>query len=99
MIIKHGNGNTEFGPGVNIELTGGEVATAIAAWLGALNVHVFGPHTITVNGNLCENGLVYVDSSGFVIALGTKISGRGPVMPDQYLVSAELQHCKPEDHP
>lgn len=78
MIIQHGTGSTEFGPGVRIELTGDDVATAIDAWLVAHDVHVSGPRTITVNGALCEQGEVYVDPSGFVITDGRKLSGRGP---------------------
>ena len=77
MVVKHGDGRTEYGPGVSVELTGAEVATAIDAWLVALGVHVSGPRTVTVNGALCECGHVYVDPSGLVIADGVKISGRG----------------------
>ena len=77
MIVKHGEGRTEYGPGVSIELTGDEVATAIDAWLVAHDICVSGPRTVTVNGELCESGHVYVDPSGFVIADGEKISGRG----------------------
>lgn len=77
MIIKHGKGRTEYGPGVSIQLTGAEVATAIDAWLVAHNVYVQGPRTVTVNGELCEDGHVYVDPSGFVINDGEKIDGRG----------------------
>lgn len=77
MIVKHGNGRTEYGPGISIELTGDEVATAISAWLVAQDVHVSGPRTVTVNGELCASGSVYVDPSGFVIADGVKIFGRG----------------------
>lgn len=77
MIVKHGEGRTEYGPGVSIELTGDEVATAIGAWLVAHGVHVSGPRTVTVNGELCSAGRVYVDPSGFVVADGLKISGRG----------------------
>ena len=77
MIVKRGDGCTEFGPGVVIELTGDQVARAIDAWLVAHGVHVNGPRTVTVNGELCENGNVYVDPSGFVIADGVKTSGRG----------------------
>lgn len=77
MIVKHGGGTTEYGPGVSIELTGDEVAIAIDAWLVSHGVHVRGPRTITVNGELCGSGHVYVDPSGFVIADGMKISGRG----------------------
>jgi hypothetical protein len=79
MKIKYGKGKTKFGPGVEIELNGDEVATAIVAWLVAQQVHVSGPRTITVNGELCEAGQIYVDPSGFVITpKGKKLSGRGP---------------------
>lgn len=77
MIVKHGNGCTKYGPGVSIELTGDEVATAIDAWLAALGVHVEGARTVTVNGRLCKFGSVYVDPSGFVIAGGKKLFGQG----------------------
>lgn len=76
MIVKYGDGCTEYGPGVSIELTGDEVATAIDAWLVAHNVYVSGPRTITVNSVLCKSGHVYVDPSGFVIVNGEKLSGR-----------------------
>ena len=78
MKIKHGNGRTEYGPGVLIELDGNEVATAIDAYLVAHGVHVSGPRRITVNENLCKFGKIYVDPSGFVITPeGDKVSGRG----------------------
>jgi hypothetical protein len=77
MIVKYGEGTTEYGPGVSIELTGSEVAQAIHAWLVAHGVYVDGPRTVTVNGDLCGKGSVYVDPSGFVIADGVKWSGRG----------------------
>ena len=78
MEVKFGEGTTEFGPGVNIEMTGDEVATAINAWLAAHGVCVSGPRAVTVNGALCEAGKVYVDPSGFVVANGERFSGRGP---------------------
>lgn len=78
MNVDFGDGRTKYGPGVLIELTGSEVATAIDAWLVAHNIYVDGPRTIRVNGELCAGGEVYVDPSGFVIADGKKISGRGP---------------------
>jgi len=78
MKINHGNGTTEYGPGVLIELTGDEVATAIDAYLVAQGVHASGPRTVRVNGELCAAGDVYVDPSGFVIADGDRISGSGP---------------------
>ena len=77
MNIRYGDGKTEYGPGVSIELTGDEVALAISAWLVAQDVHVDGPRTITVNGDLCDDGRVYVDPEGSVIANGKRFSGRG----------------------
>jgi len=77
MDIKHGNGKTEFSPGVEINLSGDEVATAIDAYLVAHGIHVDGARTVAVNGELCKGGRVYVDPSGFVISDGIKTSGRG----------------------
>lgn len=77
MKVKHGNGTTEFGPGVLVELSGAEIATAIDSYLVSHGVHIDGPRTITVNGNLCAYGNVYIDPSGFVIANGRRFSGRG----------------------
>lgn len=78
MEVNFGRGKTEYGPGVSIELTGSEVATAIDAWLVAHGVHVRGPRTIRVNGELCELGEIYVDPSGSVVADGKHFQGRGP---------------------
>lgn len=78
MRIRHGDGKTQYGPGVLIELTGDEVATAIDAYLAAHRVHISGPRTVKVNGSLCKTGSIYVDPSGFVINQeGEKLSGRG----------------------
>jgi len=78
MKIGYGSGTTEYGPGVSIELSGDEVAVAIMAWLVAHEVHVSGPRTVTVNGELCEAGNVYVGPEGFVISpKGRRYSGRG----------------------
>jgi hypothetical protein len=78
MKIEYGLGTTDYGPGVSISLTGDEVAVAIDAYLTAHRVHVVGARTITVNGQLCEIGHIYVDPGAFVIAEGRKFSGRGP---------------------
>ena len=77
MNIRYGGGKTEFGPGVAIRLNGNEVAQAIDAWLVAHGIAINGPRTVTVNGELPNEGNVYVDPSGFVIAQGTRYSGRG----------------------
>lgn len=79
MKVEYGDGKTKYGPGVNVALSGEEVARAISAYLVSHGVHVDGPRTITVNGGLCEFGRVYVDPSGFVISKkGKKFNGRGP---------------------
>ena len=63
-ITKHPAG--VYGSGTKINLTGDEVAMAIDAFLVARGITVIGPRTITVNDNLCEHGVVYVDPSGRV---------------------------------
>lgn len=78
MRVAYGKGTTKYGPGVSVSLSGAEVAIAIDAFLISRNIHISGPRTITVNGELCEFGQVYVDPSGFVTFRGRKISGRGP---------------------
>jgi hypothetical protein len=77
MQVNFGKGETEFGPGVQIDLTGDEVAIAIEAYLLAHSVRISGPRTIRVNGKLCSTGKIYVDPSGFVIHHGKRIDGRG----------------------
>jgi len=75
MKIKYGKGKTKFGTGVNIKLSGSEVAMAIHTYLTAHNVHISGASTIRVNGELCEKGSIYVDPSAFVIVNGKKWEG------------------------
>lgn len=77
MEVKFGSGTAAFGPGVTIEMTGDEVAVAIIAWLVAHGVHIDGPRTVRVNGELCDVGAVYVDPSGTVVSDGVRFSGRG----------------------
>lgn len=84
MKVKYGKGKTQYGPGVSIDLTGDEVATAIDAYLVAHGIHVNGPRTIRIKGELCGKTHVYVDPSGFVIADGEKFSGRGPEESEEY---------------
>ena len=76
MEIEYGKGKTEYGPGIEINLSGDEVAVAIDSYLVAHGVRVHGPRTIRVNDELCEDGHVYIDPSGFVIANGKKYCGR-----------------------
>jgi len=79
MKISYGQGASNHGTGVEISLTCDEVATAIDAYLVAHGIHITGARTIKVNDELCKNGEVYVDPSGFVIADGEKYSGKGPI--------------------
>jgi hypothetical protein len=53
--------------GDKVELTGDEVARAISAYLVAQGVHISGPRTITVNGELCQKGEVRVDPTGYIL--------------------------------
>ncbi len=77
MKVAFGEGRTQYGPGVSIDLTGEEVAMAIYTYLTAHKVHVHGPATIRVNDELCQDGHIYVDPSGFVMADGSRWNGRG----------------------
>ena len=76
MKIKKGKGITEFGTGINIELTGDELAHAIYTFLYAKDVHINGSATVTVNGEKCKSASIYVDPSGYVIKKGGMINGR-----------------------
>lgn len=78
MNIQYGDGKTEYGPGVQIDLTGEEVAIAIYAYLMAHNVVIDGPAIILVNGSLIKRGEMYVDPDGRVIYNGNLWSGKGP---------------------
>lgn len=67
MHVRQGPGKTECGPGIEVVLSGDEVASAIDDYIEKRGVTVSGPRTITVNGALCYQGRVYVDPSGHVI--------------------------------
>ena len=79
MKIEYGKGQTKYGPGVEITLTGDELATAIDAYLVAHGIIVRCPSTISIDGEICRdcNSFIYVDPSGFVVTNGTKYSGSG----------------------
>jgi len=79
MKAEYGKGTSKYGPGVNIELTGGEVATAIIAYLVAHDIYITGPRTVTVNRDLCEGGNVYVDPSGYAVMNGVVVRGNNTV--------------------
>lgn len=81
MRVEHGDGTTEYGPGVDVHLSGEEVATAIMAYLVAYGVHTAGPMTILVNGELIESGRVYVDPEGSVTTKVGKFLGDGTIIP------------------
>jgi hypothetical protein len=65
------------GLGVDVELSGDEVATAVRAYLLSHGVYVQGPSTVTVNGELCREGRVYVDPVGCVLSGGHRFTPRG----------------------
>ena len=79
MRIRYGNSSHPHGPGVWVDLDGDEVATALMAYLTAHGVHIDGPRTVTVNCELCQEGAVFVDPIGFVVADGKRWEGRGEV--------------------
>lgn len=84
MKISYGLGTTEEGPGVQIVLTGEDVANAILTWLVAHDVHIFGPRTIRVNKELCQSGYIYVDPSGKVMHKGEQWDGHGGPSPEDH---------------
>ena len=88
MEVKYGSGTSEYGPGVRIELTGVDLAKAIDSYIVAHGIHVNGSRTISINGDLCREGHIYVDPSGFVIDNGVPWSGRG-VESDEWKPTAE----------
>lgn len=50
MNIRHGKGRTKYGPGVDILLTGNELAQAVLDYIAARGVDVTGPRTVTGRG-------------------------------------------------
>lgn len=77
MKIKYGKGTTKYGPGIDIKLTGSEIAMAIYTYLTAHDVHISGAATIRVNGKMIKKGSIYVDPSGSVVAKCKKWDGKG----------------------
>ncbi len=94
MEINYGKGTTEYGPGVEINLSGSEVATAVLAYLVSHGVYISGPRTININGELIECGSIYVDPSGFVIRDGEIFNGRGKTEQSFVDSLAELQQSQ-----
>jgi len=76
MTVQEGDGKTEFGKGVNINLTGDDIALAIYSWLVGQGVFIVGGRTIRINEELCSNSQVYVDPSGYVVFNGV-VYGEG----------------------
>lgn len=79
MRVAFGKGTTVYGPGVDVTLSDNEVALAITAYLVARGIHISGPRTILLNGELCKKGRAYVDPSGFVMAKGKRYNGKGTI--------------------
>lgn len=61
--------------GVEISLTGDELATAVLTYLTARGVVHRGPMTISVNGELCDHARIWVDPSGQVLRKGKRYYG------------------------
>jgi hypothetical protein len=76
MKIKKGKGDSEFGTGIDIKLTGNELAKAVDLYLYSQDLYVSGARTIRVNGDKCKSASVYIDPSGSLIKDGERISGR-----------------------
>lgn len=76
MNIQFGNGKTPQGPGIQINLTGEEVATAIHDYIRAQNVIIDGPSTVMVNSELIRDGGIHVDPSGKVVTADVERSGK-----------------------
>ena len=63
MEIYFGKGTTEYGPGVQIDLSEDELYQAIAAYLVARGINISGPRTTRPR----SDGVgIYVDPSGHV---------------------------------
>ena len=77
MKVKYGKGTTKYGPGVEITLSGSEVALAVYTYLTAHDVHIDGAATMRMKGDLFKKTQVYVDPSGRVVAKGKEFLGRG----------------------
>ena len=75
MEVKYGHGKSIYGTGVDINLSGEDIAMAIDAYLVAHGIYVHGPRTIRVNGELCQYGKVYVDPTGSVVHDGVRYHG------------------------
>ncbi len=75
MNIQLFNKKGDCSKGVQINLTGDEVAMAIYTYLTAHNVNIVGAATIMVNGELCKEGLIYIDPSGRVVVDGVCFDG------------------------
>jgi len=79
MNITYGAGKTTYGPGVQIDLPGDEVAMAIYTYLTAHRMRITGAAIIRVNDELIDRCSIYVDPSGSVMSNGKKWTGCGPL--------------------
>lgn len=79
MEIKYGEGTSEYGPGVDIVLSGDELAQAIFDYIKSQGAIIEGPMTARANGGRCMSARVHVDPSGMVTTKEQGVmSGRGP---------------------
>lgn len=78
--ITHGQGETKYGPGVDIKLTGKELVLAITTYLTAHDIHIAGARTFSVNGSqMCRDATVHVDPAGSVYAPDGTYRGSGGI--------------------
>jgi hypothetical protein len=80
MNIKYGNTQSKRGHSIIIELDGAEVAEAIDAWIIGRGVYVSGERAVTVNGEICHTGQIYIFSpaSLAVTPIGEKMPDLSP---------------------
>ena len=93
MKIKYGKGTTKYGTGVDIKLSGNEVAKAIYLYLYAQGVHIQGAATIRANGKLLKKHRIYVDPAGSVIANGKLYDGKGKLETEMKKLSNPCDNC------
>jgi len=83
MKIKYGkNKNNTLGPGIEINLNGVEIATAINNYLVSRKIEIYGARTIRINGQSIQSGKVFIDPTGAIICKNKNgdmeyFSGRG----------------------
>lgn len=89
MLIRTGSGSMVHGPGIEIHLTGNEVAHAIDEYLENRNIIIKGSRTIKYYGTLLSDFQIYVDPSAKV-TLGQVLDASKPLRNEIY---KDLTEC------